>query len=469
MDKRLKRLAAKLVTAPTATDPIKQWCPQVPTQKQQEFLDLDCFEALYGGAAGGGKSSTLLMAALQYMHVKGYSALILRRTFADLALPNAIMDRAKQWLIPQGVKWNDRDKVFTFPSGAKLQFGYLDHANSVYRYQGSELQFLGFDELTQFDEREYLYLHSRIRKPEGMDVPLRIRNSSNPGGRGHRWVYSRFVNHETREDRVFIPAKMQDNPYLNQEEYHKSLANLDPITRQQLQDGLWVERGEGRMYLYEPMRNSFNENTQTTPPERFILGVDLGASQNNASTAFSVLGFWSHNDKRTIVLESYKAAGMTPSTIAEEIQRLRERYTFTKIVVDAGALGKGYVEEFRQRWAIPAVAATKVNRLAYVKLMNGDLAAGLVQIKADTCGALIEELETVQWNDAGTDAAPGSQDHCCDATLYAWREAKHWLSTEKATPPQVGTPEYFEELRKKMYEEALNSVRGRDSEDTYYG
>jgi len=131
----------------------RAYCPHDPTPKQAEFLALDCLEALYGGAAGGGKTDALLMAALQHVHVPGYAALLLRRTYADLALPGAIMDRAKSWLRPKGIHWDEKNKRFTFPSGATLTFGYLDTEQDRYRYQGAELQFIGFDELTQFPEQ----------------------------------------------------------------------------------------------------------------------------------------------------------------------------------------------------------------------------------------------------------------------------------------------------------------------------
>src|SRR5437868_4850032 len=94
------------------------YCPQSPTERQQLFLGLrDEREVFYGGAAGGGKSSALLMAALEYVHVKGYSALLLRRTYTDLSKPGALMDRASEWLRKTGAKWNEQKKQWRFPSG----------------------------------------------------------------------------------------------------------------------------------------------------------------------------------------------------------------------------------------------------------------------------------------------------------------------------------------------------------------
>ena len=161
--------------------------PHWPEPPQEAFLWLDNLEAFYGGAAGGGKSDALLMAALQYVHVPGYAALLLRKSYADLALPGAIMDRSRDWLQPHA-KWNDNDKKWTFPSGATLTFGYLQTSNDRYRYQGAEFQFVGFDELTQFDEIDYTYLLSRLRRPSTgplSTVPLRMRAAANQIGRAH--------------------------------------------------------------------------------------------------------------------------------------------------------------------------------------------------------------------------------------------------------------------------------------------
>ena len=163
--------------------------PYRPSPPQAAFLLLDCKEALYGGAAGGGKSDALLAAALQYVDVPGYTALILRRSFRDLALPDAIMHRAKRWLRPhRDVRWSEKDKTFTLPSGATLTFGYLEKEGDELSYQGSAYQYVAFDELTQFQEAQYLYLFSRLRKPEDLLVPLRMRAATNPGGPGHEWV-----------------------------------------------------------------------------------------------------------------------------------------------------------------------------------------------------------------------------------------------------------------------------------------
>jgi len=227
------------------------YIPHTPTPKQRAFLALTCEEAFYGGSAGGGKSDALLMAALQYVEQPGYSAILFRRTYTDLALPGALMDRAAEWLSVTDARWEAARKTWVFPSGATLAFGYLEGARDHYRYQGAEFQYVGFDELTEFTEAQYRFLFSRLRRLEGSKVPLRMRAASNPGGVGHEWVRRRFLDEGESAGRIYIPARLEDNPYLDAEQYEHSLAQLDPVTRAQLRYGDWSARTSGGMFRRE--------------------------------------------------------------------------------------------------------------------------------------------------------------------------------------------------------------------------
>jgi len=429
-----------LASQPTRKGPAR-FIPHKPHAKQKEFLKLDCLEALYGGAAGGGKSDALLMAALQYVDIPSYSALLLRRSYTDLSLPGAIMDRSHDWLEGSGALWNDRDKRWTFPSGATLTFGYLDNERDKYRYQSAEFQFIGFDELTQFPEGWYAYLLSRLRRLQDSRIPLRARSASNPGGVGHDWVLRRFISQENEGHR-FVPATLADNPFIDQVSYAQTLQNLDPTTRKQLLEGLWIRDSGGLVYPTPEI--SIIEKAPECSDH--ILGIDYGFTD---STAFCILG-WREHDKTVYILESFKQAGLTPSAAAEIALDLEKRYRFAQIVGDIGGLGKGYAEEARSRFGLPIIPADKNNKRGYIDLLNGDLANGHLKIVRGSNADLIQEMRELPWDKERKHPEPGFEDHLCDAMLYGWRACRAFLAEPKAEQPAYGTSEYFAMERKRI-------------------
>lgn len=240
----------------------EKYIPWKPSPHQAAFLLVPHKEAFYGGAAGGGKSIALLMAALMYVDNPKYKALILRRTFSDLSAPGALIDIAHEWLGPTDARWNEAKHQWTFPSGAVLKFGHMAAEADKTQYQGSAYQFVGFDELTHFHEGMYTYLFSRMRKNQDNDIPIRMRAAGNPGGIGHEWVKRRFIDPpdsdvmtemeiERKKGRIFIPSGLQDNPYLDKEDYIDSLMELDSVTRAQLMNGDWEIQGDGNMFKKE--------------------------------------------------------------------------------------------------------------------------------------------------------------------------------------------------------------------------
>lgn len=235
------------------TPRLTKYIPFDPTPKQAAFLLMNqCKEILYGGAAGGGKSVAQLMAALQFVDVPGYSAILFRKTYADLSLPGALIDMSKQWLMPfveaKEVKWSEKDKQYVFPSGASLNFGYLESANDCFRYQGAEFQYIGMDEVTHIDPANYRYLFSRLRKAKTLQVPLRFRATANPGGQFGEYYYQRFFVEGPEKGRIFIGAGLDDNPYLDADAYRESLNELDPIERERLLNGNWEIKASGDMF-----------------------------------------------------------------------------------------------------------------------------------------------------------------------------------------------------------------------------
>ncbi len=262
------------------------FCPEQPSINQKVFLRTYSIEALFGGAAGGGKSSALLMAALQYVDVPGYSAILFRRTFADLSLPGALMDRFRSWCANyEEIHWNANSYVATFPSGARISFGYLNNTNDYLRYKGSEFQFIGMDEVTEIRENDYRYLFSRLRRPSIgplSSVPLRMRCASNPAP---NWVRQRFIVEGQEKGRIFVPSRLTDNPGIDADSYRQALSALDPIERKRLEEGDWWSTTLGTMFdRTSAVIIDAEEVPIVSSSARIVRYWDLAATEPNQAT-----------------------------------------------------------------------------------------------------------------------------------------------------------------------------------------
>lgn len=385
--------------APAPVRPAAAYLPHAPTPKQAQFLSLECQEAFYGGAAGGGKSEALLMAALQYVDRPGYAALLLRRTYADLSLPGALMDRANDWLRGTDARWKDTEKTWLFPSGATLTFGYLENEAHKYRYQGSELAFVGFDELTQFTETQYRYLFSRLRQKADLGVPARMRAASNPGGVGHDWVRQRFLVEGEAAGRVFVPAALDDNPHVDREGYRQSLAQLDPVTRAQLLSGDWeVVPNDG---LFR--REWFTRVEDAAPAGlRWARYWDLAASVKtsadytaSAAVAFDasgtlwirdvIRGRWEWPDARKIIVAAMLAEPATVTAIEEAMHGLAALQELRRMPTLAHVPLRGIQVE-KDKWsrALPWATRAEAGKVALVRgAWIGAFLDEAVQFKGD--------------------------------------------------------------------------------------
>lgn len=212
---------------------------------------------MIGGGGGGGKTDAALMRLLKWADVPGYSGWALRINYAQMIKSDAIMARAITWWRGQpGVRWDPQTHTFTFdcPGGghSTIAFGHMDSSESFYDYQGAAAHCVIFDELTHFQKAQYTYLFSRQRRPSVgplARVPLFMGATANPGGIGHQWVYDRFLDPERENKRpVYIPSTVLDNPSVDHESYLESLAELDPVTRKQLELGSWDELEPGDFF-----------------------------------------------------------------------------------------------------------------------------------------------------------------------------------------------------------------------------
>jgi hypothetical protein len=394
-----KALAAAL------TPRLTEYVPHVPHPPQAAFLLTGNREVLYGGAAGGGKSDALLMAALQYVDEPGYSALLLRRTFADLALPDAIMARSHEWLRGTDAEWNERDKVWRFPSGATLTFGYLDHEADKYRYQGAAFQFVGFDELTQFTETQYRYLFSRLRRSAGSTVPLRMRAASNPGGVGHQWVYRRFFLEGRAKGRAFIPAKLEDNPTLDQASYEEGLAELDAVTRAQLLHGDWtaIDRTNAICPEWTPELALAQTHRAAFPAWLTAYRVMDVGSRDLTVVLFA---YWDFLQARLYVVGEVVLRDPSTRALGEAIVR-KHRELFGDHEGIDGVLSFSdidwrLIKDLREDFGLDFSATAKADKLAAHNAARAFVGEGRLVI-APECEVLLATLSGATWNDKRTD------------------------------------------------------------------
>lgn len=216
------------------------------TRRQRQFIDAQADEVLFGGAAGGGKSYGQLIDALLYaLRYPGSRQLVLRRTLPEL---EKSLIRASLSIFPRSLyRYNAAQHVGQFHNKSLIDFGYCDQERDVYRYQSAEYDVIRFDELTHFTESMYLYLLSRLRGAN--PFPKAVKSATNPGGVGHQWVKSRFIDIGPPDmvhrfaggSRLYLPSRVQDNGFLTRADpdYVRRLENLPERERRALLYGDW--------------------------------------------------------------------------------------------------------------------------------------------------------------------------------------------------------------------------------------
>jgi predicted phage terminase large subunit-like protein len=361
------------------------------------------------------------MAGLQFVETPGYHALLLRKTFADLNLPDALIPLSHQWLSGTPAKWSEQKHQWTFPAGATLTFGYCENDRDIYRYQGPAFGFVGWDELTQFNEFPYRYLFSRLRKRAELPIPLRVRSGFNPGGIGHDWVRQRFLE-EANEDRLFVPAKLEDNPHLDRESYEESLNRLDPVTRAQLRHGDWDVRPEGNLFKREWFEGKFLDEV----PHDIIRRVrywDLAATEENGGndpdyTAGVLVGMIRGGEFVVLDAQEFRATPAKRDALVRGKAEEDGRGVEIHVEQEPGSSGKSQIDYYR-RTVLPgfAVYGDKVtgDKITRAKPFSAACQNGLVKlVRGSWVGRFLDNLVSF--------GQPGAHDDVTDAAGGAHRK-----------------------------------------------
>ena len=399
---------------------------------QEDFLAAGEIDVLYGGAAGGGKSFAMIIDPLRYAHRSAHRALIIRRSMPEL---RELIDKSRE-LYPKafpGCKYKEVEKMWLFPSGAKLEFGFLERDADVYRYQGQAYSFIGFDEITHLPtEFAWNYLGSRLRTTDP-EIEVYMRCTANPGGAGAHWVKKRYIDPAPPNEsfrgadgltRKFIPARLQDNPYLAKDgRYEQMLASLPPTQRQQLLDGNW-DVAEGAAFT------EFSPFTHVIPPFEIPVGWERtkGIDYGYASESACIWGAVDPNDGTLIIYRELYRKGLLGTELASMITEMEYEDPFSVPgVLDTACWSRTgttgpTVGETLQRAGHKLRRADK-NRIQgkiqiheYLKVKQ----SGRPRIQIfNTCPNLIRELQSIPLDKSKPeDVDTHASDHAYDALRY---------------------------------------------------
>jgi hypothetical protein len=434
------------------------WAPQ--PGPQTEAITADWVDELfYGGAAGGGKSDVLL-----------------RRTYNEL---EELIRRSREMYPSTGAVWHEQAKSWTWPNGALLRMRYIERDADATRYQGHAYSWVGWDELTQWPS-DYGYRFLRARLRSAYNVPTkRIRSAANPGGVGHHWVKSYFVDPApggytvikdpiTSGKRMFIPAKLRDNKILLQSDptYANRLKGLssDAMVRAWLEGDWTVIEGA----FFDCWRYDLHVVKPFTVPSEWtrFRSMDWGSAK-----PFSV-GWWAilpddyAVEGRTLprgALVRYKewygctntpnvGLKMTAESVAEGILEREKRDTLRYGVLDPACFREDGGPSIAERMnkvlvggkARPFHAADN-SRVPQRGSMGGwdQLRSRLVGQDGrpmiycfSSCGASVRTIPALQHDrDRMEDVDTESEDHCGDDWRYACMSRPFSPVVAKKPPP----------------------------------
>jgi hypothetical protein len=424
--------------------------------RQAAFLKSTEDEVLYGGAAGGGKTDALLIScARTAVKHAGSQSLFLRRTFADLNKPQAAIPRSHK-LFSGSARWDGQQHRWIFPNRSVIQFGHLQHAKNIYSYQGSQIDWLCWDELTHFTEDEYNYLRSRVRATVP-GIKTGIRAATNPGGIGHAWVRKRWVDAGPADTPFvieeagrtvmarFVPARVWDNAALLERdpEYPTRLATLGDALSRALLEGDW-DTFQGQVFTqWRREKHVVRPSDVTLDPTwpRWTC-TDYGLAR-------PFVTLWLCQDPATLRIYVYREISKPGVLASEQAQmivaaerrggdRIRFRVGDPAMWIRQADTGKAISSTYQQNGvAMQPASNERIIGWERVHEFLRDAPDGKPYLQVfDTCTELIKNLPALVYDQhVVEDVDTDGPDDEADALRYGLMAA-HWISATRRREPQ---------------------------------
>jgi len=452
----------------------------VAQEKQKLFHLSTADETLYGGAAGGGKSYSIIWDAVLFcMSVKNARVTIFRRKFNELE--KSIIMEFLEKVPAHWYQYNKKDhKAEFYSTKAVLEFNHCQYDQDTRTYQSAQYDRMYFDELTHFSEYSYTYLMSRCRTTK-TTIKAQVKSATNPGNIGHQWVKKRFVDagepntvveHEdektgSKYTTMFIPAKLYDNDHLVKADpgYISRLLKLPDSERKALLDGDWYSF-EGQ-YFPEWDYDIHVVTPFAIPPHwGRIRCLDWGYTN---PTAVLWIAF-DPNSKPTKAYV-YRELSLTNTNVEQvtmEIMRLSEGEKISYTVADPSLWsvtqyekGTSLASKFMD-YGVPMMRADNARVAGWSQvhsyLYHDETTLPMLAV-FNNCFDLIRTLPALIHDQKNPeDLNTEGEDHWCDALRYGLM-TKPVIGRKKEQDAPYRSFDYW--LNKSKEEKALKSYAGR--------
>jgi len=429
---------------------------------QTTFLSSSADIAIYGGAAGGGKTYALLLDFIRScLSFPGCNGALFRREATDLKKPGAIVDESKKIYYHAGGHFDNQELKWKFSNNSQVKFSGMQYEKDKNAWQGSQLDVLGFDELTHFTEDQFWYLTGRLRSVTGKINPY-CRGTTNPepGSWVHkliewyiqedgypdperagviRWFYKEegdniywFPNKYEAEQHIknrdlqntfprsftFIPANINDNQILikNNPNYYATLAQLPYDERMKLLEGNWLVRPSGKLFKASWFTTYY---VSISDPTGSIITCDT-ASDIKSANDYTVFQYWTFKNGK-IYLERQLRGKWDYQTQLQLLKSFILETNPNYVMIEKAATGHSLLQDVPREVSVPLVSVTRTkDKYARAYETQAYIQSGYVNlnVKADYYTSLMAELTQFSPDNKTKNSIHDDQVDCLVDAIY---------------------------------------------------